>query len=663
MKIAIKHILFTLTVILNLTIISTVANAQDFEFGRLTHQDSAFKSYSEDLSANAVVLQEYGVLTYDTIPPYLLQHHYHIKIKVLKTEGLNYGNIKIPYYKWNAEHSETIKTFEAVVYTPNESGSYISTLCDMRAGHTVDQSKNDKIFTYALPNITVGSIIEYRYILQTPNKNDFIPWVFQQSIPNLHSEYVVHMPKPLNYRVMLKGSRLLSKNLLIKPPGCVYHKNLWQCSKLIYAMDSIPAFVPEDRMTAPVNYVPALYFESVGYAYKKNADKLLIAGWSDIEKGLNSDETFGKQLKQQAFFKRKSKNSVSQNNDTIATAQSIYNFINHHIKWNHEDGAYAYTGVEKALNSGKGNTGDINLALVAALKAYDIQADPVITSTKENGQASKSYASLKGFNYVLARVSINKRTYLLDATDPLLPFGMLPERCLNDRGRVIRDRDSSYWIDLKPVFRKRTSYIADITLNNDGSLTGNVKNYTSGYAALAKRGQVKNSNSVNEYLENFGETFYNTKIIKSSIENLDSLHLPICESYDIKIAQAPINSKKQILLNPYLLNRINENPFKLSERLYPIDCGPPSEQRYILTLHLPDNYEIESLPDVVAIALPDNGGRFKTLYDQSSNTLIFSHIVQLDQSVYMPNEYPYLKELFNKIIQAQKADIILKRKS
>ncbi len=36
----------------------------------------------------------------------------------------------------------------------------------------------------------------------------------------------------------------------------------------------------------------------------------------------------------------------------------------------------------------------------------------------------------------------------MDATDPLLSFGMLPMRCLNDQGRVMSLISLSYWIDI-----------------------------------------------------------------------------------------------------------------------------------------------------------------------------------------------------------------------
>ena len=47
---------------------------------------------------------------------------------------------------------------------------------------------------------------------------------------------------------------------------------------------------------------------------------------------------------------------------------------------------------------------------------------------------------------------------MLDATDPLLPFGMLPLTCLNDKGRVFSLDKPSYWMDLNLPQRESSTY-------------------------------------------------------------------------------------------------------------------------------------------------------------------------------------------------------------
>jgi hypothetical protein len=61
--------------------------------------------------------------------------------------------------------------------------------------------------------------------------------------------------------------------------------------------------------------------------------------------------------------------------------------------------------------------------------------------------------------------------------------------------------------------------------------------------------------------------------------------------------------------------------------------------------------------------MPNNGGKFLTTFDGDSNTFTFSHIIRFNKSIYGPEEYPYLKELYNKIILSEKSEMIFKKKS
>jgi len=89
----------------------------------------------------------------------------------------------------------------------------------------------------------------------------------------------------------------------------------------------------------------------------------------------------------------------------------------------------------------------------------------------------------------------------------------------------------------------------------------------------------------------------------------------------------------------------------------------PGEYRTVLVIHLPAQYTIDNPPRTVAVTLPNGGGRFLTDFGApGDDTFTFSHIIQLSKSIYSSAEYPYLKELYNNIIQSEKAEIVIKKK-
>jgi hypothetical protein len=64
----------------------------------------------------------------------------------------------------------------------------------------------------------------------------------------------------------------------------------------------------------------------------------------------------------------------------------------------------------------------------------------------------------------------------------------------------------------------------------------------------------------------------------------------------------------------------------------------------------------------LGFSLPNQGGRFITDFENEGNTFTFSYVTQINGSIFGPDEYPHLKELFNRIILAEKNELVLKKK-
>ena len=174
--------------------------------------------------------------------------------------------------------------------------------------------------------------------------------------------------------------------------------------------------------------------------------------------------------------------------------------------------------------------------------------------------------------------------------------------------------------------------------------------------------KIKKFNSTDEYVEDLAGKLPKIKILKSEIINLDSLNLPLGEKYEVEVSLFDKSNSEMMSFNPFFMKRNETNPFKLATRSYPVDWGMASDDRYILTMHLPEKYTIEKPPQATGFALPNNGGKFLSAFEKMDNTFTFSNIIQFTKSIYSSEEYPYLKEMYNKIIQAEKADIIFKKK-
>lgn len=354
--------------------------------------------------------------------------------------------------------------------------------------------------------------------------------------------------------------------------------------------------------------------------------------------------------------------SISGISDTLTKAKAIYAFIRKSLKWNNYWGIYCNDNLKKVLDSRTGSIAEINLALVTALNAAGVYSEPVLLSTREHGVVNKVYPVIDDFNYVIAKVNINGQTYLLDATDPLLSFGMLPMKCLNGEGRVFGMGKSSYWIDLNTRQQRKNVYLLNLALTSDDKIKGTLSQVSRGYAAYEKRRSIKKYNSTDEYIENLDARLNGIKIIKSTINNVDSLDLPVEEIYEVEISHANNIGNNKLAINPILISRIDVNPFKLADRTFPVDVGISTDNKYILNLTLPDGWVIENMPQVVNLDLPGQGGGFAETATVNDHTFTLSKSVRLNKTIYPANDYRYLKDLFNKMILTEKSEITFTKK-
>ncbi len=644
-----------------LIVISWSVSAQDFPYGSHTSAELEMKRYNKDTSAHAVVLKEYGKAYINSNVANELSFEYHVKIKIFDKQAFDQGNVEINVRKVYDDTTETAKDIKATTYYIDEKGVEHSSNLDVDKIYRERNGSRETV-KFALPDLHNGCIIEYRYKVISNHIYNFHSWVFQSDIPKVYSEYEANIPGMFEYNVSLRGNLKMSKDTSQLIRNCFTMPGLLaDCTRLNYVMKDIPAFVYEDQMLAPSNYISALHFELANYTTPEGQKKKLSQDWKDIEASLLKEESFGGQMKKKAVVKDRLPAEILAIADTLTKAQAIYAYLQKLFKFDGVYTIYSDDGIKKAFEKHSANSADINLALIAGLNSAGINTQAVILPTISKGVAG-DYPNLTDFNYVIAITVIGNKVYLLDATDPLLSFGLLPPRCINYRGRVINMDKSSYWIPLIATEKNKTITTLDLTLAADRKTTGTIRTYLFGYAAYDRRKQIKDFNSIPEYIESLNERSPKLKIIRSEINNLDSLNEPLIENFEVEFKKISASDNTAIEFTPSFWSQVTQNPYKLDKRNYPVNIITNHDHKMILTMRYPESFEIINQPAPVGMALPNNGGNFATSFQANNGILGYSEVVKLDKPIYTVEEYPYLKELYNKIIQNQKANIVFKKK-
>lgn len=640
--------------------------AKDFQFGDYDRKPLDMVSYDKDPTAKALVLKEFGRAWISSNgSAATLTFEYHVRIKLFNASALKMGHVEIPYYIKDNSTYEEIRTnsVQAVTYYKESNGAMHANSVNPDSINVVKVNHHLGKIVFNMPNLQEGCIIEYKYRLESPFLEKFKTWEFQSDIPKLYSEYEVHIPNVFGYNVSLRGALKLTKDTTAVEKECFESTNLKSdCTVEDYEITDVPAFKKEPYMTSPKNVISALYFQLTSYESINNFSNLnqawhlnIASNWDDVDKLLKYDDNFGSQLNRKGIFKDHLPAITAGITDDLNKAKAIYAYIQKTINFNGAYSIYSDDGIKKALDKHSGNAADINLALVAALQEAGLNAGAILLSTRDNGTVNQLYPALGEFNYVIAAVNIGNKDYLLDATEPQLQFGVLPLRCINGQGRAMPLNAPSYWINVITPQTETDVYAADLTLTADGKLTGTITHHLKSYNAYKKREQVKSYKTTADYFKTVGVAS-GLHIVSSSINNLDSLDLPLTEVYTVE------GNLQGDALDAFVIDKPTDSPFKNNTRTYDVDMVMPVASTYILTLHLPANKTASIAQNEFTNSLPNSGGELNAKFKINDNTVTYTQEYQLNKTIYPVAEYAGLKSFYDDIIRSAHAQLKLTNK-
>ena len=632
-----------------------VSNSQqtiEATFGKPTQLELNKTEFEQFPNWPAVVLYEKGLAKIELLDDELFAvNQVHKRIKVLNPEKYDGKTITISYYK-GKNTKNRIKNLKAITH----NGALQTYVSDTQFYKTQPYPNIESI-SFTFPNVQPGSIIEFQYTLLTQSFFSIDGWEFQGNIPKLYSEYETVIPSNYKYNKVLIGNLSLDVNDAFLKSGCFYIPGFAKsgdCEVGVYVMKNVPPFISEEYMLSPKNYKAKIKYEIREQFRLDGVREFFTKKWSDVDDDFRTNPDVGRQLKHKSFFRSNVPYDDSKNK--IDNAKSIYYFIQNQFNWDGNYGLFADKDLKEAFKLKKGSISEINISLINALQAHDLDAKLVLMSTRENGLPTQTYPVLSEFNYALCHLTIDNEEYLLDATRKNLPFNMLPDEALNIQGRVMDFKNESYWYPIIPYGRNLNYLKLNGVLSKDGTFFANVEENKTGYKAFHTRTTLETKKPL-EYLEE-NKPAKNEIIFENiKFEELSNPEKPLKSNYDITTNFEIINGS--VYLNPFFFQEyFNTNPFTLDQRNYPIEFGHPFTVNYSIAIDLEDNYEIVSLPEDKVFKLPNSIGNCQINYFQNENELKVSFNLKIVKERIAPETYKDLKTFFSEVINAQNKDLV-----
>lgn len=627
----------------------------------VTNKDVQINIFPQDSLAKSLIIFEEGE-SYVDKESFKLMTKFKTKIKILDKDESDKANVEIYLYNNNKNtKEEEVLNIKAITYNLTNN-QIVTTQLKQSDIFTERINKNYQVTKFTLPNIKDGSVITYEYTLKSPFFFKYKGWQFQEDVPKLYSEYRTSIPANYEYHIKLVGTQDLDTHESSVAYQCLAAGigSYSDCTITKYVMKDIPAFIEEDYMTSKSNFMSRIEYElKVVKRFDGGIDKITKT-WKDVDKELKTDKSIGKQILKKSGTKNLISEDIQSISDPLTKAKAIYKYIQDTYAWNGEYKIFSDVSVKDLIKNKSGKVTEINILLYNLLLNNDIEANPVLLSTRKNGLATQLYPVLSDFNYLIVKAKINGKDYLLDGTEDYLSFGEIPFRCLNSYGRQLDFKKGSTWIDIEPNLLTNTQHRVKVNLDEDGLITGTVNSRYSGYHSFSKKeSYFSNPTAYKESLKNNTSSIEILDIdILSQNKTESGFHQKFNFEYD------ELNSVgDELYLDPFILKFFTKNPFLLQQRTYPIEFGYPSSYIYTMQIDPGDLYELKEVPEVTTLKIPNGEGSLVYNVTPQNGKIIVYLKIDFRKGTYPSNYYNALKELMSKVVNIQtKTLLVLKKK-
>ncbi len=647
---------------------------QKYEFGKISKDELLEKSYPLDSNANAAVLYKNKKVWYEYSQTrgFQLVTEVYQRIKLYNKNGFEHASHEVLLYR-NNSNKEKISGLKGMSYSL--VGNKINeTKLDKDDVFENEYSENYNEVKFTMPSLSEGSIVEFKYKIISPFIYNIDKIYLQQSIPIKKLEVSVNTPEYYNFKkyttgylpVNLKESSR-NKNISINSKSA----NTFGSRETKYSVDridykvninnitstNVPAFIEEPYSGNPENYLSSILFE-LQFTRFGNSIENYATTWEAVAKSVFENPRFGNELERTAYFKKDIDQLLGTTTDPIKKALLIYGFVQGKMNWNNKYGVVTRDGVKKAYADGVGNSAEINLMLIGMLKYAGVEVNPVLVSSVR--KTISLFPTLEGFDYVIARVKSGDQILFLDATDKYGEPNILPYRVVHGSGRIISEKGTSQLIDFRPKQPAMGRFSLQCKLGEDGVITGKTNLYHKDYLAHSFRTAhaIKDKETQTKRLKKRYEI---TDLSNYELKSVDKLGEPITERFEFTVEDQAEVIEDEIYFAPLLFLRDKENIFKSNERLYPVDFGYGYANQMMVSIQIPEGYEVSEIPKSQAFKLPGDMGSFVYRSNVNADKVQITISENL-KTPFIPAEYyPTLKQFYNQIIQKENDQVVLKK--
>ena len=636
-------VLYLVVLAVTLSFAKDKSNDRIQEWLPLTQQDFDTHTVPNDPGANAIQL--YFGYYKDDNASFISVYH---RIKILNDAGKDLANIKI-----ELEPRQSLKELAARTIHPDKS---IAEFIGKPFEKILAKNRGIKytVKTFTLPEVTVGSIIEYRYEIALPphTVNLISTWPVQQDLFTVKEDLrfrafqgVVEVPTEWTNLVQRSQVSYTYLNQIDLAVPQKKEGNLVQLE-----LQNVPKFEVEDYMPPEDDYKSVVLFY-YGGREMSSPDEF----WSEWRKIITDYiERFignSRQVHEAALQAIGSETDPEKKlRKLYARAQQIRNLSFERERTRAEEkgeGLKRNSTAQEVLQHGYGTEWDINALFVALARSAGFEANMLGVSDRSERSFNKMVLWLGQLSSSSALVKLNGKDAVLAPGTQFCPFGLL--RWRNTAASALNfSKTGEIFITTPQPQSSLMRRKAQVILAPDGALTGEITVDFDGEDALEHRLEALDQDeagrrqSLEEQLQTWLPDGAVVKLQDSQGWNLSEE--PLHARFKIEIPNFAVTTGKRMIAPAFFFPTLQKKMFVNTWRKYPINFPYPFIEDDELTMTLPHGYDLEEPPYHRKAGLSWAGYEVSTELDDRQ--LVTTRKLRFEGQQFGPERYEELRNFF-----------------
>ncbi len=583
----------------------------------------------------------------------------YIRIKILAEAGRKYADVEIPFEK----DIEGVSNVGARSIAPDGT---ISEFQGKFFEKTVVKAKGIKYLAkvFALPNVQVGSVIEYYYTYDLRDKYVFNShWVLSEELFTRDAKFSLKSWKPRYNTVTVRWSwRGLppGSNPPVEGPDHVIR----------FEAHNIPAFQEEDYMPPPNELKSRVDFVYSFEAPERDQNRF----WAQV--GKTRYEHLEAFLGKPGTFRDAVGQIISPSDGADERLRKLYARVQQLRNTSYEvqktqqeekrEGSKAIKTAQDVWKRGYGDGVELTFLYLALVRDAGYPAYGVWVSDRRNYFFDPGQMDSFRLDANLVLVEVNGMQVFCDPGAKFAPFGLLPWAETGVQGLRL-EKDGGSWIRT-PLPDSSVSRIvrdADLQLTLEGDLEGKLTVTYSGLEAMSKRSEQRNEDDTErkKYMEDHVKEYISagSEVELTNHPDWTSSSPEFTAEFKIKIPGWASNAGKRILLPVGLFCAGEKGVFEHANRIHPVYFDYPFTKVDNVQIEFPGDWKVSNLPSPQSREA--GAAAYSLKVSQERNRLRVTRTLRSDIFMVAADQYPALRGFFQFVRTGDDAQVLLEEQS